>query len=49
MVRGKNVTVINFYGGPGSGKSTAAAGLFYKMKLGGYSVELTDERMCMGK
>jgi len=43
MVRGKNVTVINFYGGPGSGKSTAAAGLFYKMKLAGYSVELTDE------
>jgi len=43
MVRGKDVTVINFYGGPGSGKSTAAAGLFYKMKLAGYSVELTDE------
>jgi hypothetical protein len=36
-------TVINFYGGPCSGKSTAAAGLFYKMKLLGYSVELTDE------
>ena len=35
--------VINFYGGPCSGKSTAAAGLFYKMKLLGYSVELTDE------
>lgn len=43
MVRGKDVTVINFYGGPGSGKSTAAAGLFYKMKVAGYSVELTDE------
>lgn len=43
MVREKDVTVINFYGGPGSGKSTAAAGLFYKMKLAGYSVELTDE------
>ena len=35
--------VINFYGGPCSGKSTAAAGLFYKMKLLGYKVELTDE------
>ena len=30
-----NTTVINFYGGPCSGKSTAAAGLFYKMKLAG--------------
>ena len=39
----KRTTVINFYGGPCSGKSTAAAGLFYKMKLLGYSVELTDE------
>jgi len=39
----KNVTVINFYGGPGSGKSTAAAGLFYNMKIAGYNVELTDE------
>ena len=39
----KDVTVINFYGGPGSGKSTAAAGLFYQMKIAGYNVELTDE------
>jgi len=39
----KDVTVINFYGGPGSGKSTAAAGLFYNMKIAGYNVELTDE------
>ena len=39
----KDVTVINFYGGPGSGKSTAAAGLFYQMKIQGYKVELTDE------
>lgn len=36
-------TVINFYGGPSSGKSTAAAGLFYKMKMLGHNVELTDE------
>jgi thymidylate kinase len=37
------IKVINFYGGPGSGKSTQAAGLFYKMKAHGYNVELTDE------
>lgn len=35
--------VINFYGGPSSGKSTQASGLFYKMKLAGYNVELNDE------
>jgi hypothetical protein len=39
----KRTTVINFYGGPCSGKSTAAAGLFYKIKILDYSVELTDE------
>jgi hypothetical protein len=39
----KKTKVINFYGGPCSGKSTAAAGLFYKMKILGHSVELTDE------
>ena len=43
MAGRKDVTVINFYGGPGSGKSTAAAGLFYNMKISGYNVELTDE------
>ena len=35
--------VINLTGGPGSGKSTTAAGLFYKMKIKGYSVELVTE------
>ena len=35
--------VINFYGGPSSGKSTQAAGLFYNMKAQGYSVELVNE------
>ena len=40
----KNKTkVINFYGGPGSGKSTKAAGLYYKMNMAGYSVELNNE------
>jgi len=35
--------VINLYGGPGSGKSTTAAGLFYKMKLKHMKVELVTE------
>jgi adenylate kinase family enzyme len=35
--------VINLYGGPGSGKSTTAAGLFYKMKLQHKKVELVTE------
>ena len=35
--------VINLFGGPGSSKSTSAAGLFFKMKMQGYSVELVTE------
>lgn len=35
--------VINLLAGPGSGKSTTAAGLFFKMKLAGYKVELVTE------
>lgn len=35
--------VVNLFGGPGSGKSTTAAGLFYKMKLRHSSVELVSE------
>ena len=35
--------VINLFGGPGSGKSTTAAGLFYKMKMDGINVELVTE------
>jgi len=35
--------VINFFGGPGSGKSTAAAGLFYLMKKKKFNVELVTE------
>jgi len=34
---------INLYGGPGTGKSTTAAGLFYKMKTLGYKAELISE------
>lgn len=35
--------VINLWGSPGAGKSTVAAGLFYKMKCAGYNVELVTE------
>jgi ATP:corrinoid adenosyltransferase len=35
--------VINFFAGPGAGKSTAAAGLFFYMKCRGYKVELVTE------
>lgn len=35
--------VINLFGGPSSGKSTAMAGLFYLMKVNGHSVEMTQE------
>ncbi len=35
--------VINLYGGPGSGKSTVAAGLFYQMKMKHMKVELVTE------
>lgn len=35
--------VINLFGGPGSGKSTTAAGLFYHMKLNHMNVELVTE------
>lgn len=39
----KRTKVINLWGAPGSGKSMLSAGLFYHMKLGGYSVELITE------
>lgn len=35
--------VINLYGGPGSGKSTTAAGLFHTMKKKNMKVELVTE------
>ena len=38
-----NMVVINLFGGPGTGKSTTAAGLFYEMKSQGYRVELVTE------
>lgn len=36
-------TLINLWGGPGSGKSTTAAGVFYAMKMTGVSCELVTE------
>ncbi len=39
----KELTVINFFGGPGSGKSVAAAGLFFAMKVRRFEVELVTE------
>lgn len=35
--------VINLFAGPGAGKSTTAAGLFFLMKTLGYRVELVTE------
>jgi predicted ATPase len=35
--------VINLIGGPGAGKSTTSAGLFFLMKIAGYKVELVTE------
>lgn len=35
--------ILNFFGGPGLGKSTTASGLFYKMKINGHNVELVSE------
>ena len=35
--------VINLIGGPGSGKSTIASGLFYYMKINDYNVEIARE------
>jgi tRNA uridine 5-carbamoylmethylation protein Kti12 len=37
------VKVINLFAGPGCGKSTTAAGLFFLMKHEGYRVELVTE------
>lgn len=39
----KDTLVINLIGGPGCGKSTIAAGLFYELKKHGYLCELVTE------
>lgn len=38
-----NTKIVNLFAGPGAGKSTTAAGLFHRMKLDGYKVELVLE------
>jgi hypothetical protein len=43
MILNKKLNVINFWGGPGVGKSTSAAGLFFAMKVQRFSVELVTE------
>ena len=35
--------VVNLFGGPGSGKSTAAAGIFHALKVRGINAELVTE------
>lgn len=39
----KKKTVICLYGGPGTGKSTTAAGLFFRLKKAGVNAELVRE------
>jgi hypothetical protein len=39
----KKTTVINLLGGPGAGKSTAAAGIYHQFKLMGADCELVRE------
>ena len=39
----RNTLVVNLYGGPGAGKSTFMANLFYKLKVRGIEVEMAPE------
>jgi tRNA uridine 5-carbamoylmethylation protein Kti12 len=39
----RKTIIVNLFGGPGSGKSTTAAGLFYKLKLNNVNCELVTE------
>lgn len=38
-----NTTIVNLFAGPGAGKSTTAAGVFYKLKLRGIECEYIPE------
>lgn len=40
----KNTLVVNIFSGPCGGKSTQAAGLFYRLKVAGYNCELVTEK-----
>lgn len=39
----KKCIIVNMFAGPGSGKSTTAAGLFYQLKIRGINCELVTE------
>lgn len=39
----RGALVVNLVGGPGSGKSTTAAGVFHKLKILGYNCEYVSE------
>lgn len=39
----KKTLIVNLFGGPGTGKSTNAAGLFYRMKRSGINCEYIQE------
>lgn len=39
----KKPIIVNLFGGPGSGKSTTAAGVFNKLKLAGVNCEIVTE------
>jgi hypothetical protein len=39
----KHTTIINLYGGPGTGKSTSAAQYYHQLKVDGHNVELVRE------
>lgn len=39
----KKTLVVNLFAGPGAGKSTMAAGIFYKLKMMGVNCELITE------
>ena len=39
----QNTLIVNFFGPPGSGKSTAAAYVFSKLKMAGVNAEIVTE------
>ena len=43
MERNKNTLLVNFYAGPGAGKSTGAAYIFAKLKMKGIDSEYVSE------
>lgn len=43
MMKKKNAVILNFFGGPGTGKSTMAAGVFAELKSLGLNTELSLE------